>query len=89
MNLSMHHVYVIQSERTHELYFGRTKDLKQRLADHNAGRTKSTRDSRPWQYVYIESYRSKQDAVDREKQLKQYGNARTYVKDRIERSADL
>jgi hypothetical protein len=40
----------------------------------------------PWRYVYIEGYRVKRDAMLREKKLKQYGNARTYIKQRIQHS---
>jgi len=82
----MHFVYVIRSLPTGKLYFGRTDNLDQRLASHNAGEVASTKDWCPWEHVYIEGYRSKQDAVMRELQLKQYGNARTYVKRRLKHS---
>lgn len=82
----MYHVYVIQSITTKVLYFGRTEDLEQRLKDHNGGRNISTKDKKPWEYVYIESFKSKKDAIERELQLKQYGNARTYTKRRIRHS---
>jgi len=82
----MHHVYIIRSVQTGDLYFGRTDDLDERLACHNRGQVASTRVKRPWEYVYTESYRAKQDAIDRELQLKQYGNARTYVKKRLKNS---
>lgn len=84
--LIMYHVYVIQSLKTRELYFGRTGDIQSRLLAHNSGKNASTRVSRPWEYVYIESHKSKEDAVKRELQLKQYGNARTYVKQRLSSS---
>lgn len=79
----MHFVYIIRSIVTGRLYFGRTDNLDERLASHNSGSVASTKDWRPWEHVYIEGYKSKQDAVRRELQLKQYGNARTYVKRRI------
>lgn len=82
----MYYVYVIQSEVFHTLYFGITADLDSRLKDHNSGKVQSTRFRKPWRYVYIEGYRSKADAEDRELTLKQYGNARTYIKKRIKRS---
>jgi predicted GIY-YIG superfamily endonuclease len=82
----MYHVYVIRSIRTKQLYFGRTEDLAERLASHNSGKVTSTSKDRPWEFVYTESYKAKQDAVDRELQLKQYGNARTYVKRRLRAS---
>lgn len=82
----MHYVYVIQSETFKSLYFGITEDLNKRLQDHNSGKVRSTRFGKPWRYIYIEGYRSKADAEDRELTLKQYGNARTYVKKRLKRS---
>lgn len=82
----MHHVYIIQSNKTQDLYFGITTDLERRLQEHNQSKVESTRFGRPWEYVYIESYRSEQDAKDREEKLKHYGNARTYIKRRIKHS---
>ena len=82
----MYHVYVIRSVEKGVLYFGRTENLDERLASHNSGQVTATSRGRPWEYVYVESYKAKQDAVRRELQLKQYGNARTYVKKRLKNS---
>jgi len=84
--LFMYHVYVIRSVERGGLYFGRTENLDERLASHNSGQVVATSRGRPWEYVYVESYKAKQDAVSRELQLKQYGNARTYVKNRLKNS---
>ena len=82
----MYHVYVIRSIGKGDLYFGRTENLDERLASHNSGQVTATSRGRPWEYVYVESYKAKQDAVKRELQLKEYGNARTYVKKRLKNS---
>ncbi len=82
----MYFVYVIRSVATDRLYFGRTTNLDERLAAHNKGQVDSTKQWRPWEHVYAEGYKSEQDAIDRELQLKQYGNARTYVKRRLKKS---
>ncbi|MDP3800541.1 MAG: GIY-YIG nuclease family protein [bacterium] len=82
----MYFVYIIQSKKNKVLYFGRTKDIDKRLADHNSGSNFSTKDNCPWEYVYLEGYKSEKDAIDRELKLKNYGNARTYVKKRIKNS---
>ena len=79
----MHWVYVIQSVKSKTLYFGITSDLDKRLVEHNAGKNTSTKFGVPWICVYCEGYRSVRDARMREATLKQYGNARTYVKQRI------
>ncbi len=82
----MYFVYVIRSIATGRLYFGRTKDLDGRLATHNSGRVASTSKWKPWEHVYAEGFKAAQDAIARELQLKQYGNARTYVKRRLKHS---
>ena len=79
----MYYVYIIQSNKTKDLYFGFTNDLNFRLRAHNQGDNESTKFGIPWRYVYCEGYRSEKDARIREKKLKHYGNARTYVKKRI------
>ena len=83
---SMFYVYVIQSHKTKDLYFGITSDFDKRLESHNQGKNQSTKFGVPWEFVYIESYRSEKDARVRERKLKHYGNARTYVKRRIKNS---
>ena len=80
---------MIQSLQSGTLYFGRTDDLEERLVSHNRGKVSSTAQERPWEYVYAESFKSKQDAIHRELQLKQYGNARTYVKHRLKHSISV
>ena len=82
----MHYVYVIQSQKNKDLYFGCTSDLERRLEFHNNGESKSTKYGVPWVYIYTEGYRSKSDALKRESKLKHYGNARTYIKKRLDKS---
>ncbi len=52
----MHYVYVLRSAKDHNLYTGYTADLRQRVADHNAGEAPSTRDRRPLHLIYYEAY---------------------------------
>ena len=53
------------------LYCGITKDLAQRLTDHNAGvGAKYTRGRTPVQLVYVESCAGKSAALKREMQIK-------------------
>lgn len=82
----MYFVYIIRSVKNNVLYFGRTDDLERRLRQHNTGNNLSTKKNLPWEFVYVEGYRSEKDAISRELQLKDYGNARTYVKKRIKNS---
>ena len=85
-NMHMHYVYVIQSQKTKDLYFGFTSDLNKRLEAHNQLRNISTKFGAPWEIVYVEGFKSEKDARKREQMLKHYGNARTHVKRRIKRS---
>ena len=64
------YVYVIESIKNDGLYIGFTKDLKQRLKQHNDGLNKSTRPYTPWKLVFYESYINEKDAARREKYLK-------------------
>ena len=82
----MHVVYVIQSERTKELYFGYTTDLQKRIMSHNARANIATKSGAPWKIIYCEIYRSVKDARERERKLKRYGNARTHLKNRVRNS---
>ena len=63
-------------------YIGCTKDLKQRINQHNKGWVKSTKDRRPLSLVYYEACLNQQDALHREKYLKTtYG--KRYLRNRL------
>ena len=47
-----------------------TSDVKKRLAEHNQGRTKSTKGYRPWALFHFETYTTRAEAREREKYLK-------------------
>ena len=82
----MHCVYVLVNE-TGRLYYGLTSDLRARVNAHNSGRNKSTR-GHEWQLVYFEAFASQVDARRRERQLKRSGQARRWLKERIQGSLD-
>ncbi len=66
----MHYVYVLRSLRDGNFYTGVTNDLKRRLGEHQAGKTRSLRARRPLQMVYKEAYRSRSEALARERFFK-------------------
>ena len=73
----MHAVYLIRNSVTQELYLGRTADLARRLQEHNASEKKFTsRKSGIWEYVYVEVYRARADALERERQLKRHAGGK-------------
>ncbi|MEW6610463.1 MAG: GIY-YIG nuclease family protein [Patescibacteria group bacterium] len=82
----MFYVYILQSISTRELYDGYTEDLQNRLHEHNRGLSYTTRHGKPWKLAYYEAYASKRDAMNRERQLKQYGQALSQLKRRLQYS---
>ncbi|HRY82137.1 MAG TPA: GIY-YIG nuclease family protein [Candidatus Moranbacteria bacterium] len=80
----MHYVYVVKNE-LEELYYGCTNNLRKRLFEHNNDKSFSTKNHH-WKLVYYEAYLEESDAWNREKQLKQYGQALAQLKRRIKKS---
>ena len=63
-------VYVLKSLKDGRLYKGQTHNLEIRLQQHNSGKTKSTKGYTPWELVYFESFKTREEAVLREKYFK-------------------
>ena len=85
--IDMYIVYIIQHSNSHEIYFGFTKNLNQRLKSHNSNMNKATkRHDGSWSLVYAEAYRSESDARIRELKLKHHGSAKRGVMKRIVQS---
>lgn len=71
----MYYVYVLLSQKDNYKYIGCTNDLKKRFKEHNSGQNKSTADRKPFKIIYYEAFLSKEDAYNREKNLKmKWGN---------------
>ena len=81
----MFYVYVIRNTKK-TLYIGTTTDLRRRLREHNEGKSKYTSEYDNWDLVYYEAYKSKIDANDRERKLKQFGSSYGKLKKRISNS---
>ncbi len=82
----MYYVYVIRNEEN-KRYIGYTTNLKERLEAHNKGINRSTKD-RKWELVYYEAYKSKSDAMRRERSLKNSGQGRRFLWERIKESLE-
>ncbi|MBE0423081.1 MAG: GIY-YIG nuclease family protein [Lutibacter sp.] len=76
------YIYILQSEKDNQFYTGYTKNLKERLEKHNAGKVDSTRNRIPLKLVYFEGCLNQQDATHREKYLKTSWGKR-YIKERM------
>lgn len=79
--MTKYYVYVLRSIDFNRNYTGFTSDIEKRLAEHNSGKTKSTKPYRPWEILFYEEYDNKADALKREKYLKS-GVGREYVKNK-------
>ncbi|MEK9209482.1 MAG: GIY-YIG nuclease family protein [Patescibacteria group bacterium] len=73
----MYYVYLIKNNKIGKHYVGYTNDLQRRLKEH--------RDKKP-NLLYYEAYKHKKDAQDRERKLKQRGQAIRWLKDRLKNS---
>jgi len=78
----VHYVYVLRSFKDRKLYTGYTTDLRKRLADHNAGRARTTRDRRPLQLIYYEAHLLAKDAKARELFLKS-GTGKRFIRKQL------
>jgi len=78
----MHYVYVLQSSKDKKFYVGYSKELKQRVEEHNRGVVPATKQRRPLRLVYYEACVSKNDALRREKYLKTAWGKR-FIKNRL------
>lgn len=82
----MYYVYILKNQ-ANKLYIGSTNDLRRRLAEHQTGKSFSTR-GRIWVLVYYEAYQAELDASVRERRLKQQGQAMAQLKRRLRQSLE-
>ena len=76
----MFFIYIIYSQKLDKYYIGYTTDIEDRLSKHNRNSKGFTNTGKPWILVYSESFSSKKEAMEREKQLKNWKN-----RDRLEK----
>ncbi len=79
----MRYVYLVQSESVvGQRYVGVTSDLKQRLTDHNAGKSPHTSKYAPWKLVTYVAFSDEQKAETFERYLKS-GSGHAFAKKRL------
>lgn len=67
----MFYVYLLQSESNlNKRYIGYTTDLKQRVSDHNSGKSKHTSKYTPWKLISYHAFAEKKTAQEFEYYLK-------------------
>jgi putative endonuclease len=67
---NMFTVYALESKKDRRIYVGITGNFSQRLNDHNAGKTKSTKGYRPWKLLHYQEVESRSIARQLEKKWK-------------------
>ena len=65
------------------MYTGCTSNLVKRLEEHNKNMNTSTKNKGPFELVYFEGYKAKEDAFHREHNLKLRAQALTGLKRRL------
>jgi putative endonuclease len=70
----------LQSSINLKYYVGSTKEVTNRIEEHNTGECKSTRKGISWRLVRVEEYLTRAEAVRKEKKIKARGIAR-YLED--------
>ena len=84
----MWYVYIIRSVAIPaQEYTGMTADLKQRLTDHNAGKSTHTSKYKPWELLCYFAFPDKLVALDFEKYLKSH-SGRAFAKKRFIKAKD-
>jgi len=84
----MHVLYILKSKSDDNLYIGVSNNLKRRLKEHQSGASVATKHRGPWELIYCEVYRSKLDALERERKLKGFKNSYKQLILRISRSLE-
>jgi putative endonuclease len=79
----MWYVYIIRSVAFPEQeYTGASEDLKQRIKDHNSGKSRHTSKWMPWRLVWYCAFADKMAALAFEKYLKSH-SGRAFAKKRL------
>ena len=83
----MFYAYVLQSiAYPDEFYRGHSSDLRQRLAEHNAGKCAHTSKFKPWKMKFYAAFETLALAQEFEKYLKS-GSGHEFAKRHLSRSA--
>lgn len=67
---NMYYVYIIQSQKDKSHYTGITRDLKQRINQHNWHNVKTTKSKAPYKLVWYCCFLNQEKAFNFEKYLK-------------------
>ena len=77
----MYVTYILRSLKTHRYYTGHTKEIENRLHEHNVGESKSTRSGVPWVLIFQKEFSTRLEAMKEEARIKSWGAARYLQKE--------
>ena len=72
-------VYILWSESIRKYYTGQSKDLINRITEHNSKETKSIARGAPWTLVWSKDVSTRQEALNLEMKIKQRGAGRFLI----------
>ncbi|MBL7702113.1 MAG: GIY-YIG nuclease family protein [Ferruginibacter sp.] len=75
-----HFIYILQSLKDNKYYIGETHDVEARLAFHNAGKQRSTKNRIPFKLILVEEFDNRILALAREKQIKSWKGGGVFKK---------
>ena len=73
----MYYVYLLRSKNSGKIYTGYTNNLRNRYKQHLEGKSFSTKSMGELELIFYEAFKSKKDALRREKYLKSTKGKRT------------
>jgi len=66
----MFFAYILKSEKDSTYYYGSTEDILKRVQYHNSGKVRYTKGHTPYKLHYFESFKTRSEAMLREKFFK-------------------
>ena len=75
-----YYVYILKSLKDGKYYIGSTSDIAARLAYHNAGKQRSTKNRIPFILVYFETFQNRSEAEMREREIKTFKGGGAFKK---------
>ncbi len=81
----MYHVYAVYNQNHNKIYIGQTINIDERIKLHNNSTFKNSFTNRfegIWKLIYQEEFKTRHEALIREKQLKSY-RGREFIKKHI------
>ena len=78
----MYYTYILKSKKSGRFYTGSTNDLRKRLKLHNDGKSNFTKKDKPYELIYYEACKEREDAFAREIYLKS-GYGKRYINNRL------